>query len=142
MAAANVLLTAAGLLKTSTATQLATSSSQPDPAASTDDDSLLPLTGLPMSTSNLQASASDDGFLRARFRYIVKGHSPRDGGWVRNVGYFKKVSDAQTYIRVIRPLVVLAGDYTMMRVQRIIVFKSVLAAERSRSRRRSIRLRD
>ena len=63
MAAANVLLTAAGLLKTSTATELATSSSQPDPAASTDDVSLLPLTGLPMSTSKLQASASEDGFL-------------------------------------------------------------------------------
>ena len=75
----------------------------------------------------------------ARFRYIVKGHSPRDGGWFRNVGYFKKVSDAQNYIRVIRPLVL------EMRVQRIIVFKSGLAAERlerSRTRRRSIQLRD
>jgi hypothetical protein len=70
MAAAKALLTAAGLLKpntkllkTSAATELATSSSQPDPAASTDDVSLLPLTGLPMSTSKLQASASEDGFL-------------------------------------------------------------------------------
>ena len=70
MAAAKALLTAAGLLKpntkllkTSTATELATSSSQPDPAASTDDVSLLPLTGLPVSTSKLQASASEDGFL-------------------------------------------------------------------------------
>jgi hypothetical protein len=63
MAATKALLTAAGLLKTSTATELATSPSQPDPAASTDDVSLLPLTGLPRSTSNLQASASDDGFL-------------------------------------------------------------------------------
>jgi hypothetical protein len=63
MAAAKALLTAAGLLKTSTATELATSSSQPDPAASTDDVSLLPLTGIPMSTSKLHASASDDGFL-------------------------------------------------------------------------------
>jgi hypothetical protein len=70
MAAAKALLTAAGLLKpntkllkTSTATELATSSSQPDPAASTDDVSLLPLTGLPTSTSKLQASASEDGFL-------------------------------------------------------------------------------
>jgi hypothetical protein len=70
MAAAKALLTAAGLLEpktelleTSTATELATSSSQPDPAASTDDVFLLPLTGLPMSTSKLQASASEDGFL-------------------------------------------------------------------------------
>ena len=81
----------------------------------------------------------------ARFRYIVQGHSPRDGGWVRNVGYFKKVSDALNYIRVIRPLVLLAGDYTTIRVQRIIVFKSGLAAERlerSRTRRRSLQLRD
>ena len=60
MAAANVLLTAAGLLKTNTATELATSSSQPDPAASTDDVSRLPLTGL--RTSKLQASASENGF--------------------------------------------------------------------------------
>ena len=49
--------------KTSAATEHATSSSQPDPAASTDDVSLLPLTGLPMSTSKLHASASEDGFL-------------------------------------------------------------------------------
>ena len=70
MAAAKALLSAAGLLKPntkllkkSTATERATSSSQPDPAASTDDVSLLPLTGLPMSTSKLQASASEDGFL-------------------------------------------------------------------------------
>ena len=70
MAAAKAMLSAAGLLKPntkllkeSTATEHATSSSQPDPAASTDDVSLLPLTGLPMSTSKLQASASEDGFL-------------------------------------------------------------------------------
>ena len=66
MAAAKALLTAAGLpkpntklLKKSTATERATSSSQPDPATSTDDVSLLPLTGLPMSTSKLHASASE-----------------------------------------------------------------------------------
>ena len=65
----------------STATEHATSSSPPDPAAierSTDvsrlhqallqsiftnDVSRLPLTGLPMSTSKLQASASEDGYL-------------------------------------------------------------------------------
>ena len=63
MAAAKALLSATGLLKPntkrpkkSTATEHATSSSQPDPAASTDDVSRLPLTGL-------QGSASDDGFL-------------------------------------------------------------------------------
>ena len=81
MAAAKALLNAAGLLKdnkkllkkstatehatssSSTATEHATSSSPPDPAASTDDVSRLPLTGLPMSTSKLQASASEDGYL-------------------------------------------------------------------------------
>ena len=76
MAAAIALLSAAGLLKvkkstatehatssSSTATEHATSSSPPDPAASTDDVSRLPLTGLPMSTSKLQASASEDGYL-------------------------------------------------------------------------------
>jgi hypothetical protein len=56
MAAANTLLTAAGLFKTSTATELATSSSQSDAAAPTDDVSLLPLTGLPMSPSALDES--------------------------------------------------------------------------------------
>ena len=57
MAAAKALLTAAGLLapKKSTATELAFSSSRPDLG--------LPLTGLPMSTSKLQASASEDSFL-------------------------------------------------------------------------------
>ena len=99
MAVAKPLLSAAGLLKhnnkllkestatehatssSSTATEHATSSSPPDPAAidratdvsrvhqallqsiSTDDVSRLPLTGLPMSTSKLQASASEDGYL-------------------------------------------------------------------------------
>ena len=91
MAAVQALLSAAGvlkhnkkLLKKSTATEHATSSSStatehatsrlhlallqsiqspPDPAASTDDVSRLPLTGLPMSTSKLQASASEDGYL-------------------------------------------------------------------------------
>jgi len=64
MAAAKALLIAAGLLKrkTSTATEHARSSSQPDSAASTDDVSLWPLTGLPRSTSKLQASASVDDF--------------------------------------------------------------------------------
>ena len=69
MAVTKALLSAADLLKPNTkllkkitATERATSSSQPDPAASTDDVSLLPLTGLPMSTSKLQASASEDGF--------------------------------------------------------------------------------
>ena len=90
MAAAKALLTAAGLLKPmsrqlkkSTATEHATSSSSTatehatdvsrvhvallqsitaDRAASTDDVSRLPLTGLPMSTSELQASASEDGY--------------------------------------------------------------------------------
>ena len=50
------------LPKTSTATEHATSSAQPDPDASTEDVSLRPLTRLPMSTSKLQASASEDGF--------------------------------------------------------------------------------
>ena len=67
--ATNALLSAAGLLnpdtkllKISTATEHATSASstatEHAPAASTDDVSRLPLTGLPMSTSELQASAS------------------------------------------------------------------------------------
>ena len=77
MAAAKALLSAAGLLKhnkkllkkstatehapssSSTATEHATSSSPLDPAASMDDVSRLPLTGLTMSTSKLQASTSE-----------------------------------------------------------------------------------
>ena len=80
----------------------------------------------------------------ARFRYIVQGDmrmwkGDAMGGWVRNVGYFKKVSDAEKFLRVLSPLVLEMG------VQRIIVFKSGLAAERlerSRTRRRSLQLRD
>ena len=79
---------------------------------------------------------------RARYRYIVEGQSPRDGVWVRNVGYFKKISDAKNYIRLFMPLILLAGDYIMMRVQKIIVFNPLVAAERCRKRRRSIRLMD
>ena len=65
MAAAKALLTAAGALKpkTSAATEHATSSSRPDSAASTDDVSLRPLTGLPMSTSKLQTADSETDFL-------------------------------------------------------------------------------
>ena len=77
MASAKALLAAAGVLKpststatehaaklpkTSTATEHATSSSQPDTAASMEDAPLRPLTGLPMSTSKPQASASLDYF--------------------------------------------------------------------------------
>ena len=71
MAAAQALLSAAGLvkpntklLKKSTATERATSTSKSTATeratSSTDDVSLLPLTGLPMSTSKLQASAAED----------------------------------------------------------------------------------
>ena len=80
MAATVALLRGAGLLKQnkklikkSTATEHAASSSSTatehatderhHPAASTDDVSRLPLTGLPMSTSKLQASASEDDSL-------------------------------------------------------------------------------
>ena len=67
MAAAKALLSAAGLLKhnkkllkTSTATEHPTSSSSTATEhASTDDVSRLPLTGLTMSTSKLQASTSE-----------------------------------------------------------------------------------
>ena len=65
MAAVKALLSAAGvlkqnkkLLKKSTATEHATSSS-----STATEHSRLPLTGLPMSTSKLQASASEDGYL-------------------------------------------------------------------------------
>ena len=79
---------------------------------------------------------------RARYRYIVEGQSPRDGVWVRNVGYFKKISDAKNYIRLFMPLILLAGGYTMMRVQKIIVFNPLVAAECCRKRSRRIRLMD
>ena len=70
MAAAKAMFTAEGSLKkstatehapsaSSTATEHATSSSPLDSAASTDDVSRLPLTGLTMSTSKLQASTSE-----------------------------------------------------------------------------------
>ena len=65
MAAAKALLIAAGLLKqnkklvkTSSATERSTSSS-----STATEHSRLPLTGLPMSTSKLQASASEDAYL-------------------------------------------------------------------------------
>ena len=58
MAAARALLRAAAAMK-STAIEHAASSSQPDPAASTDDVSLLPLTELPKSTATEHASASE-----------------------------------------------------------------------------------
>ena len=69
--ATNALLSAAGLLnpdtkllKISTATEHATSASstatEHAPAASTDDVSRLPLTGLPMSTSELETTIGED----------------------------------------------------------------------------------
>ena len=65
MAAAKALLIAAGLLKQnkklvkkSSATERSTSSS-----STATEHSRLPLTGLPMSTSKLQASASEDAYL-------------------------------------------------------------------------------
>ena len=80
----------------------------------------------------------------ARFRYIVRGYmrvwnGDPTGGWVQNVGYFKKFSDAEKFLRVLSPLII------VMQVLRVIVFKSGLAAarlERSRTRRRSLHVRD
>ena len=81
MAVAKALLCAAGLLEknkelitkstarahavssSSTATEHATSPSPPDPAASATGDSRLPLTGLPMSTSKLHTTSSENGFM-------------------------------------------------------------------------------
>ena len=69
-AAAKALLTAAGLLKQnnkiikkSTATEHAKASSSTATEHATDDVDRLPLTGILKSTSKLQASASEDGYL-------------------------------------------------------------------------------
>ena len=66
------------LLKKSTATEHATSSSQPDPAASTDDVSLLPLTELPKSTATEHASASEHAL-----SFTSAPDQPQFLNWVR-----------------------------------------------------------
>ena len=63
--AAKTLLSAAGLLNRDTKLLKISTATEHAPAASTDDVSRLPLTGLPMSTSKLQASASKGDFIGA-----------------------------------------------------------------------------
>jgi len=58
-----------------------------------------------------------------RYAFIVKAFSPRDGGWVRNGGYFSTEEDGWNYyVWILLPLMVLSGDYLTVNVERTIVF--------------------
>ena len=58
----------------------------------------------------------------ARYAFIVKGLSPRDGGWVRLGGYFRTEELGWEFYCSFHPLLVLSGDYVTITVKRTIVF--------------------
>ena len=61
----------------------------------------------------------------ARYVWITKGFSPRDGGWVRFEGMdgaWRNEEDAWRFIQLIWPLMVLSADYVTVNVVRTIQF--------------------
>ena len=61
-------------------------------------------------------------FAMASYRWIVLAWSPRDGGWVRNFGYFKTEQDAWDCITQFLVLIQLHGDIEGFQVKRTIRF--------------------
>ena len=57
--------------------------------------------------------------------YVVKGWSPRDGGWVRLFGYFRKEQDARDFIGFMFPLLEEHKDIEGVNVIRTIRFKAI-----------------
>ena len=61
--------------------------------------------------------------------YVVKGWSPRDGGWVRLLGYFRKEQDAWDFIDFMFPLLEERKDIEGVNVIRTIRFKATQSGE-------------
>ena len=59
----------------------------------------------------------------ARYRFIVRVLSPRDGGWVRVLGHFRTEAAAWEGIFLFWDMLQLAGDYVAVEVVRTIKFK-------------------
>ena len=57
-----------------------------------------------------------------RYAFIVKGQSPRDGGWVRLGGYFRTEELGWEFYEWFYPWLVLNGDFDAIIVKRTIVF--------------------
>ena len=60
----------------------------------------------------------------ARYVWITKGFSPRDGGWVRFGGGWRNEEDAWQSVQLLWPLIVLSADYVTVDVVRTIKFRS------------------
>ena len=58
----------------------------------------------------------------ARYRYVVLGDSPHDGGWVRVFENFKDVESAKEAIEWFMPMMVRYSDYRRVRIVKTIVF--------------------
>ena len=58
----------------------------------------------------------------ARFAWVIKALSPRDGGWVHVFGDFKNEEMAWTAIQMFCDLMVAAGDYVTINVVKTIRF--------------------
>jgi len=65
-------------------------------------------------------------WLMARFVWVIKALSPRDGGWVRwacgGMGHFETEEDAWRFVIAMWGVAVAAGDYETMDVVRTIAF--------------------
>ena len=58
----------------------------------------------------------------ARYVWVVRALSPRDGGWVRMGEYFPTEQAGWEYIELFWVMFVLAGDYITLDVVRTIRF--------------------
>ena len=59
----------------------------------------------------------------AKFVWVVRALSPRDGGWVRWFGHFRSETDAWLLIEMFWEMMVRAADYTTLKVVKTISFQ-------------------
>lgn len=59
----------------------------------------------------------------ARFVWLIRAYSCRDGEWKRFIGHFPTYQDALMAVHFIWPLVVLAGDYHDIDIIKTIAFE-------------------
>ncbi len=72
----------------------------------------------------------------ARYVWIVRAFSPRDGGWVRVFGSFRSEQLAWNAIEFFWEMIVESGDYESLEVKRTISFRELESIGQQLARRR------
>ena len=81
---------------------------------------------LASSHKNVWTGRERFGSVMARYIWVVRALSPRDGGWVRCIGkWFKSEEDAWEMVLQFWPLMVNAGNYVTIEVVKTIAFREL-----------------